>query len=384
LHSTVFAPALVLPERRDSLLARAAALSSGREKPGRYWRIDIDAIDLTARTPAPYAAPQIDAPAIRGGFAGDLEAALKDYRSLIDRVFGSAIPLEDRKYAALSAALCNGGAFVYVPAGVAVDEPIQITYDAPEAPFFPYTLVLAERGARATIIERFRGQAGAALCSATEILSGEGATVTYAAEQILPEDARIFFTRAACPGKDSSLSFALAELGAGLSVGSADVRIAAPGASATIAALFFPQREQHLDLISTVSHDAGASQSQTLVKSAAAGRGQARFLGNIRIAPHAQETDAKLRDDALLLSEGAHIDSVPALEIAANQVRAYHGATVGALDAEQIFYMTSRGLPRDQAERMIALGFFEPAVEHFPTNALRERIREALEAKVAS
>ncbi|HZT11904.1 MAG TPA: SufD family Fe-S cluster assembly protein, partial [Candidatus Baltobacteraceae bacterium] len=132
----------------------------------------------------------------------------------------------------------------------------------------------------------------------------------------------------------------------------------------------------------TVSHEVGESQSRTLVKSAAAGQGQARYLGNIRIAPHAQATDAALRDDALLLSKRAHIDSVPALEIAANDVKAYHGATVGALDEEQIFYMTSRGIERQQAETMIALGFFEPAIEHFPANALREEVRAALRAKV--
>ncbi|MHB8230698.1 MAG: SufD family Fe-S cluster assembly protein, partial [Vulcanimicrobiaceae bacterium] len=112
------------------------------------------------------------------------------------------------------------------------------------------------------------------------------------------------------------------------------------------------------------------------------GSGQARYLGNINIAAHAQGSNASLRDDALLLSKKAHVDSVPALEIAANDVKAYHGATVGALDEEQIFYMTSRGIERDEAERMIVLGFFEPVIDRFPTRELRERIRAALQAKV--
>ena len=137
-------------------------------------------------------------------------------------------------------------------------------------------------------------------------------------------------------------------------------------------------------MVSNIDHRVGDSTSNTLVKSAASGRGQGRFVGNIRIAANAQHSDAALRDDALLLSEGAHIDSVPALEIAANDVKAYHGATVGALDQESIFYMTSRGIDRAQAERMIALGFFEPAIDRFPTEALREELRTALEAKVAT
>ena len=90
-----------------------------------------------------------------------------------------------------------------------------------------------------------------------------------------------------------------------------------------------------------------------------------------------------MRDDALLLSPRSHIDSVPALEIAANDVKAYHGATVGALDEDQIFYMTSRGIAREEAERMIALGFFEPVIERFATRALREELRSALQAKVS-
>jgi Fe-S cluster assembly protein SufD len=120
-----------------------------------------------------------------------------------------------------------------------------------------------------------------------------------------------------------------------------------------------------------------------MVKSAATENGQARFLGNIRIAPHAQGSDARLRDDALLLSATAHVDSVPALEIGANDVKAYHGATVGAIDAEQIFYMESRGIDRSAAERMIALGFFEPAIARFPTGRLRDEIRAALAAKLS-
>ena len=96
----------------------------------------------------------------------------------------------------------------------------------------------------------------------------------------------------------------------------------------------------------------------------------------------AQGSDARLRDDALLLSADAHVDSVPALEIAANDVKAYHGATVGAIDDEQIFYMESRGIEPAAAERMIALGFFEPAIARFPTESARDAIRQALAEKL--
>lgn len=368
---------------REKLLARSFELRSGREKPGRFWKIDLDALDYSAVHAAPAAAPKIAAPQARGLIACDIATAARDHRALFERAFGTAVDAAQNKFAALAAALCNTGAFVYVPADVCVNDAIEIAYDAQGA-LFPYTLVLLEHGAQCSIIERIEGAAGAFVCGVSEILAEENATITYAAEQQLPADARAFFTRTAKPGKDANVVWAVADLGAALAVGSVDVIVDKPGVDAQINVLFFPRDDQHVDIISTVTHNAGESQSQTLVKSAAIGRGQARYLGNIRIVPHAQGTESSLRDDALLLSKRAHIDSIPALEIAANDVKAYHGATVGALDDEQIFYMTSRGIAPENAEKMIALGFFEPAVERFPTDALRERLRAALEAKVSS
>jgi len=264
---------------------------------------------------------------------------------------------------------------IRVPDGVDVAEPILVDS--------PHTVVHVGAGSRVTLIERLAVEPGASVEGSTEIVTGEGADVTYAAAQFAPNDARVTFTRAARPGKDARVTWAIAELGAAHAQSEIGVTIEHRGADAQIATLFFPTGTQHVDIVSTIDHRVGDATSDTLVKSAAAGRGKGKYLGNIRIAKDAQHSNASLRDDALLLSETAHIESVPALEIAANDVKAYHGATVGALDAESIFYMTSRGIDRAQAERMIALGFFEPAIDRFPTEALREELRAALEAKIA-
>jgi Fe-S cluster assembly protein SufD len=375
---------IVDADTRKALLARSFELRSGREKPNRFWKVDLDALDFSGLNVAPYQTPAIMLDGMHRASAFDILTASTEHKESFSRAFGAAVRHDASKFAALTAALCNTGAFVYVPADVAVDEPIQITYDAGNAAIFPYTLVVLERGAQATVIERVTGAAGAFVCGITEIVTAENAHVTYASEQTLPDDARIFMTRAAKPGKDATVVWSVADIGAQLAVGSVDVIVDNPGIDAQINGLFFPREDQHVDLISTVEHNVGDSQSQTLIKSAATGRGQARYLGNIRIAPHAQATESALRDDALLLSKRAHIDSVPALEIAANDVKAYHGATVGALDEEQIFYMTSRGIAREDAEKMIALGFFEPVVARFPTEALRAQLREALQTKVTA
>lgn len=375
-------PPLTHSERVQAL-DRFFSLASGREKPGRFWRVDFESI-----------VPDASAIGLGGGsirlensdsavLACDLITAARAHPDLLARAFGTT-GIAATKFGALTTAFAGLGAFVYVPADHACDDPVVIRYRAEAgSAIFPWTVVLAERGARVTIVERLAGETGTFLCGATEVVGEEHSAVTYATLQQMDDGARVISNRAARPGRDGQISWASAELGGDLAAGDLSVSIEHPGAQAQVTALFFPRFSQHVDLVSTVEHRAGEATSETVVKSAARENGQARFLGNIRIAPHAQGSDARLRDDALLLSPTAHVDSVPALEIGANDVKAYHGATVGAIDEEQIFYMESRGIEPAGAERMIALGFFEPAIERFPSATLRDEIRVALAAKLS-
>jgi Fe-S cluster assembly protein SufD len=375
-------PELLSPQERATSLEAFRATKSGREKPGRYWKIDLETLAPQAPD-APAGTVAIESVPSRA-IACDLQTALREHPQLLERAFRKAIEPQ-HKFAHLTLSHAHLGAFVYIPADCSLDEPIIVRYRAgANETIFPYTVVLGERGARGTIIERLELGAGAFACGVAEVVSGEGADLTYASTQDAPADASVIFTRAARPGRDASIAWANAELGAALTVTDLAVNISEPGVEAKLSTLFFPTGSQHVDIISSVDHRVGDATSDTVVKSAAAGTGQGRYLGNIRIAAHAQHSDASLRDDALLLSKGAHIDSIPALEIAANDVKAYHGATVGALDDEGIFYMTSRGIERSAAERMIALGFFEPAIDRFPTEALREELRLALQEKVVA
>jgi Fe-S cluster assembly protein SufD len=370
-------------DERIRALERFFALRSGREKPGRFWRVDFESIVPDAGAIDPGASSTAVENADSNILVCDLATAAREHPQLLARALGTTgIPAT--KFGALAMAFARAGTFIYVGADHACDEPIVIRSNVVGgAAIFPWNVVLAERGARVTIVEHLTGDARSFICGAAEVVTEEHADVTYAALQTAGDGVRVISSRAARPGSDATISWATAELGGELAAGDLSVTIGYPGAQAHITALFFPRARQHVDLVSTVEHRAGEATSETLVKSAASEHGQARFLGNIRIAPHAQGSDARLRDDALLLSATAHIDSVPALEIGANDVKAYHGATVGAIDAEQIFYMESRGIDRGAAERMIALGFFEPAIERFPTTALRDEIRAALAAKLS-
>jgi Fe-S cluster assembly protein SufD len=370
LLSTLADEKLALDARTASL-QRYRELPSGRERPSRYWRVDLDAISIE------------DLPL--SSLGGSVEVECEDDRVQIGRTpraFG-ATSARNSKFGALAAAFANRYALVTIPANTQTAAPITITYRAPAgAALFPYTCVLAERGSAATVIERLETESGAFVCGIAEIVTEENSALRFASVQNAAEDARCIATRAALPGRDSQLSWCMADLGAALTVSQIDVELLAPGSQTHLASIFFPCQTQHVDIRSTLDHRVGDATSRTLVKSAAAGRGQARYVGNIRIAPNAQHSDASLRDDALLLSPTAHVDSVPALEIGANDVRAYHGATVGALDAESLFYMTTRGIERDEAERMVTLGFFETAIAEFP-ESLHEELRAALARKLA-
>lgn len=374
---------LLSNQERGAALEAFATTRTGREKPSQYWKIDLETLVPNAALDGAAGEVTIESTSSRA-IVSDLQTAAREHATLLERAFRRAI--EPRhKFAHLALANARLGAFIYIPADCALDEPIIVRYRAADGEtIFPYTVVLAERGARATIIERLELGSGTLVCGVAEIISEANSDVTYASAQFAPADARVIFTRVARPGRDARVAWASAELGASLSVTDLAITIEQPGVDAKIATLFFPTGSQHVDIVSSIDHRIGDATSETLVKSAASGRGQGRYLGNIRIAAHAQHSDASLRDDALLLSKTAHIDSIPALEIAANEVKAYHGATVGALDDESIFYMTSRGIERDAAERMIALGFFEPAIDRFPTESLRDELRTALQAKVTA
>ncbi len=401
----------VSADARRAALARFDALPAPDVQPGRYWKVDLGAQDYSdvvpfaleraSDAPPPIAGLepawdflQIDshastaphAPAAGAKFGvWSLAAAADDgdpeIRALFERSFRGTLDVEREKFASLALAFQSGGAFVYVPPGVKLERPIVLTYVQRRAALFPYTLVVAGAGSDCTIVERIvlEGDAPFA-CGVCEVVAETGAR-TAVCSIVEPGSGRVFATRRAKVGRDAHLAWSIADLGGELVVDSAHCALEERGAQGELGGLFFADKAQHVSLETQVDHTVGETTSRTVVKGAAAERGQGRYVGNIRIHAHAHLSEASLRDDSLLLSKHAHIDSIPALEIAANDVKAFHGATVGAIDEDEIFYAQTRGISRADAERMIALGFFEPALVHFPAG-VREHIRPALERKL--
>ncbi|HEY0395858.1 MAG TPA: Fe-S cluster assembly protein SufD [Candidatus Elarobacter sp.] len=414
------------PALRREALAHFEALPAPGMKPGRGWKYDYAKLgydDLVwtsdRRTVAtiPFGAPPRDAdpdadrPALETANAGGLVylgatllepedgprvdpritvvplkgGAARDAATVLAGVAHAIVDWRADKFAALATAFQNCGALVHVPDGVRLDAPVQLVFansEAQDEAVFPHVVVVLGKGARATVLERHVGEGHAFVCGIVEAHVAEGAELDYAVVQQAGEAARVLLSRGARVERGATMRWQLAELGGALARTVLDAKLAEPGARAEASALFFNTGMQHVDLLSGADHVVGPTESDTVVRSAATGRGQGRYVGNIIIRPKAHGSDASLRDDALLLSKHAHIDSIPALEIAANDVRAFHGATVGSLDEDALFYAGTRGIARSQALRLITLGFFEPVVARFPSEALRDEVRTALDNKI--
>jgi Fe-S cluster assembly protein SufD len=420
--------AIDAPTRRAAF-AEYESLPIPGTKPGRGWRHDytklryddlrwssdrmtVATVPFGAVAPAE-AAADVDRPALATENAGGLvhlgatlleprERGIVDPRitllPLADAKRAGTPPVDGKalddltrtiltgdKFAQLAIAFQNCGAFVYVPDGVVVEAPIQLVFANAEPnaeAVFPHIVVVLGAGACATVIERHVGEGRPFVCGLVVAHVGEGAQLDYVAIQQAGDEARILMERGASCERGAKVRWHVAELGGTLVRSVVDARLAGSGAEAQTSALFFNTGMQHVDLTTTTAHPVGETASDTVVRTAASDRGQGRYFGNIVIHQKAHGSDASLRDDALLLSKRAHIDSVPALEIAANDVKAYHGATVGSLDQDALFYAESRGIARIDAARMVALAFFEPAIARFPGETLRDEVRTALDQKI--
>lgn len=385
-----FGDGAVSSQQRYDALARFEELPVRESiRGGRTWKRDLAKLDLSTVPTFEANDVELDLEALlpaarRAGVTIErISLARERHAAAFERAFGMAVDTRDDKFASLALAFQNHGVFIDVPAGVAIDEPIVIGYEARAAALFPYTLVSVGDGARVTIVERLSGTEDAPfVCAIDELVVGANAHVTFAVDQRLSLNTRMLATRRATLGANAELHLAMAELGGDHAVTKVRAVENAAGSRASVTALFFSAGHQHIDVATETIHAGENTSSDTVVRTAGIEHGQGRYLGNIKILPSGHGTDASLRDDALLLSSGAHVDSVPALEIAANDVKAFHGATVGAISEEEIFYAQSRGISREEAERMIALGFFEPAVARFPGEALRAELRDALAAKL--
>jgi len=293
----------------------------------------------------------------------------------------------DLKFAALHGAFFSGGTFLYVPRGVVIDLPLQsLTYfDAANVAMFTHTLVIVEEGAAVTLIENYASQENEAQRfsnGAVELILKPGASLHYFHLQDFARNVWHFSSQTALLDRDSTLTWLNGTLGTQTTKAFLDCKFLGPGTNANLLGFFFGDGKQHFDQHTFQNHIVGHSASDLLYKGALKDNAYSVFRGLIRVNPNAQRSDAYQANRNILLSPKAHADSIPELEIEANDVRCTHGATVGPIDPEQIFYLMTRAVPKIDAEKLIVEGFFDPLMQKIPLASIRNELTQAIQTKI--
>jgi Fe-S cluster assembly protein SufD len=320
--------------------------------------------------------------AARGVIFTDLDAAAAEHTDLVERYLHDLVPTKRTRFTALHAAFRTGGTFLYVPRDTRVDLPLQtLTYvDVDGAAVFPHTLIVVEAGAEVTFIERYASPdlTRAFSDAVTEIHVGDGAHVRYAAIQDWGAGMTHLAVQRARTGRDAEVRTLSLGFGADLARTETEVELAAPGGFSEQLGVFFADGEQHFDHRSSQEHVAPNCSSDLLYKGALRDHSRAVYSGWVYVRPGAQKTDAMQTSRNIVLSEHAKADAIPNLEIEANDVKCGHAASVGPVDDDALFYLESRGIAHDEAERLIVTGFFQEVLDRVRIDEVREGAEEAI------
>ncbi|RMH21116.1 MAG: Fe-S cluster assembly protein SufD [Gemmatimonadetes bacterium] len=298
-----------------------------------------------------------------------------------------AVPPEEGKFQALNAALWADGVFLYVPAGASLDLPVRVSrwLSGGGLAVFSRTLIVAEAGARVSFVDEIVSDdldAQSLESSVVEVIARDGAQVQYVSLQRLGHRAFYQAAQRTLAGRDATLDTLNVSLGASVARVDLNARLLGPGANSDMLGLYFGDGDQHFDHNTSQDHEAPNAHSDLLYKGALDGHAHAVFRGIIRVHEGAQGTDAYQTNRNLILSEHARADSLPNLEIEADDVRCSHGATVGQLDQETLFYLMSRGIPQQPAERLVVMGFLGEVLSRLPLGGVVDKVTRAIEVKL--
>ncbi|GMV03742.1 MAG: Fe-S cluster assembly protein SufB [Gemmatimonadota bacterium] len=327
--------------------------------------------------------------AAKGVVLMSLHEAVEKHEALVKEYLATkAVPPEEGKFAALNAALWNDGIFLHVPRGVKLDQPVRVTrwYSESGVAYLSRTLIVAETASQVSFVDEVLSEdfsAQTLTSSAVEVIAQDGAQVQYVAVQRLGKGAFYQAVQRTLAGRDATLDTLNVALGATTTRVDLNARLLGPGSNSDMLGLYFGDGDQHFDFNTSQDHVADHAGSDLLYKGALDGRSRAVFRGIIRVHKGAQRTDAYQTNRNLLLSPHARADSLPNLEIEADDVKCSHGATVGELDAEAKFYLMSRGMTRIQAERLVVLGFLGEVLSRLPLGGVGDKVTRVIQEKLA-
>jgi Fe-S cluster assembly protein SufD len=293
----------------------------------------------------------------------------------------------DEKFAAHNAAEWKHGLLVHVPKNVVLDKPlyVRVANSVEEGSLFWRLLVIAEEGSRFSLIEEYASAAPdlAAYSNAvSELFVGQAAKLEYVSIQNLSRSTWHFATHHARVERDAELDWVAGGFGSKKGKTWIENDLAGQGAQSRVTGAYFADGDQHIDYDTFQEHMAPSTTSDFAFKGALRDTATAVWRGMIRVEKEAQQTDAYQESRALMLSPDAHAVPIPGLEILANDVRCTHGATVGRVDRDELFYAMARGLSQAEAERLIIRGFFQDILDRIELEPVREAVAAALEARI--
>jgi Fe-S cluster assembly protein SufD len=370
-----------IPESQEPAVEARASLEDAWQRGSSFCAAGIEHINGSL-------ARQPDPSRLGGAVFVDLDRAVKDYPDLLKRYLNTeAVKPGDDIFAALHAAFWTSGSLLYVPRGVTIQAPLfsLIGLAGGGRLDLSHTLVILEDGAEATLVRetaRLDGESAALHVGAVEVLLAEGARLRLVNIQNWDDATWHFSRERALVGRDAALQWTIGGLGARLAKVNQEVVLSGTGAHAQVNGVMFTSGRQHQAYFTKQDHLAPHTTSDLLYKGGLKGRSRIVWKGMIRVEKDAQKTNAYQRNDNLVLSENARADSIPGLEIQANDVRCTHGATAGRVDDEAVFYAQARAIPRETAVRLIVEGFFANVYDRITLEEVRETLRQAVATKL--
>jgi Fe-S cluster assembly protein SufD len=377
-----------LVSRRVAAAERLAdvAWPSAADEIWRYSR--IDEFDLDRFQPRGVAARSLDVPLLDAGLASK-GVVVGDLRDVDDAEaadwFGTCSDASPDAFTTLHDAFVVGGAYARIPAGVVVDEPLFFEHRSggDGLASFPHTLVIVGEGAEVTVVDRFAAHGAPHLCDMViELIVGDGARVRYVSVQEHgPATWQVGLQRAHV-SRDASLRSSAVALGGDYARMRTESLITGQGGESDLVAVYFGDGGQVFDFRTLQDHAAPHSRSDLLFKGAVEDQARSVYSGLVRLRAEAQHSSAYQTNRNLVLTEGASAESIPNLEIEANDVRCSHASAVGPIDDDQRYYLETRGIPPEDAEQLIVLGFFDDVLARLPVPTLAKALRRTVERKV--
>lgn len=316
----------------------------------------------------------------------DMHTAVREHADLVQQHFMTeGVPTSDGKFAALHGAFWKGGTFLYIPKGVKAAAPLHSALWAQNGKTYSHTLVIVEEGAEAVLIDEYASETtkGQALHNGVvELIVRDRASLVYVSLQDFGNNVWQLNHERGRVGRDARLDWVISIMGSRLTKAFQTVELDGRGSWARMSGLFFGYQRQHFDLDTQQNHNAPDTVSDLLYKGALKDKARSVWQGMIKALPDSQRIDGFQANRNLLLEKSARADSIPGLEIEADDVRCTHASTIGQIDETEVFYLMSRGIPRDFAVQMVVEGFFAPVMTRIPIEGVRDRIAGRIVEKV--